>query len=121
MSGTLQHKFAEQLTYLSDDEKTKHATDDLKDLEEDVVGVVSNNASTIEMVSYIASIREYTKNYMVRLNLTMHPKTPVRVSMKFLSTLRNEDLKKVGRSKNVNQTVRTTAKKLLDKKKKKGS
>jgi len=79
--------------------------------DKEVLGVVSSSASPVDMISYVSEKKEYTKNYMVRFNLTLNPKTALRISMRFLSTLRKEDLKKIYSSKGITQALKNAARK----------
>lgn len=69
-----------------------------------------------DVLRYIYSSREWTKNYKVKLQLVKNPKVPSAVAMKFLSTLRDSELKDLARDKNVPGAVQQMAKKIVDKK-----
>lgn len=61
----------------------------------------------------ISDSNEWTRSYIVKLNLTVHPKSPPDLSMKWLRYLQISDVKKIARSKNVPQLVAITARKRL--------
>jgi hypothetical protein len=69
-----------------------------------------------EVLQYIYNNRQLMKNYQIKINLINNPKTPVGVSMRFLSTLRMAEVKAVAKNKNVPQGLANAAKKLLEKK-----
>src|SRR5437764_10511878 len=69
-----------------------------------------------EVLQYIYNNRQLMKNYQIKLNLINNPKTPVGVSMRFLSTLRMAEVKAVAKNKNVPQGLATQAKKMVEKK-----
>jgi len=68
-----------------------------------------------EVIRTISSNREWLKSYQVRLNLVNNPKTPIPKSLAFLRRLRNVDLKRVARSKNIPHVVMMTAKSIMQK------
>ena len=70
-----------------------------------------------DVLRYIGNRRDWLGNYEVKRNLVFNPKTPMGVSMKFLSHLRANDLKSLSRSKGIPASLRTAATQRLNKKK----
>jgi hypothetical protein len=68
---------------------------------------------TDEILRLIAGNRVFRKNYVVVRNLMNNPKTPLDVTLHMLPMLNHVDLKRLGMNKNVPETLRTTAAKLL--------
>ena len=68
---------------------------------------------TDEILRLIAGNRVFRKNYVVVRNLLNNAKTPLDVSLHMLPLLNAVDLKKLGMNKNVPETLRTTAAKLM--------
>jgi hypothetical protein len=68
-----------------------------------------------DILRYIGNRRDWLGNYEVKRNLLFNPKTPMGVSMKFLSHLRFNDLKNLTRSRNVPAALRTAAKQRVNK------
>lgn len=68
---------------------------------------------TDEILRLIAGNRIFRKNYVVVRNLLNNAKTPLDVSLHMLPLLNAVDLKKLGMNKNVPDTLRTTAAKLM--------
>lgn len=66
-----------------------------------------------EALRYIASNREWTKHYTVKLNLVQNPRCPMELSLRFLNHIRVNDLRILSRSKNIPQAVARAAKNLL--------
>jgi hypothetical protein len=66
-----------------------------------------------EILRLIASNRAFRKNYVVVRNLMNNAKTPLDVSLHMLPLLNPADLKKLSINKNVPDTLRTSAAKLL--------
>jgi hypothetical protein len=62
-----------------------------------------------EVLRYIGSKKEFLKNAEVKTNLIFNPKTPVGVSLKFLSHLRLNDLKRLSKSRNVSAQLKSLA------------
>ena len=78
----------------------------------EVVRAAANRAVSEEVIRYIASSRDYLKLYPVKLNLVQNPKCPLAMSLKLLPHLHAEDLKGVGKSRNVPSALATAARKL---------
>jgi hypothetical protein len=68
---------------------------------------------TDEILRLIAGNRVFRKDYVVVRNLMNNPKTPLDVTLHMLPILNAVDLKKLGLNKNVPDTLRTTANKLI--------
>jgi len=68
---------------------------------------------TDEILRLIAGSRAFRKNYVVVRNLMNNPKTPLDVTLHMLPMLNPLDLKRLGMNKNVPETLRTTANKLM--------
>lgn len=66
-----------------------------------------------DVLRQIAKRREWLGNYEVKRALMFNPKTPVGISMRFLSHLRLHDLRALARSKNVQASLRTAANRWL--------
>jgi hypothetical protein len=66
-----------------------------------------------EILRLIANNRAFRKNYVVVRNLMNNAKTPLDVSLHMLPLLNPADLKKLSMNKNVPDTLRTSAAKLL--------
>jgi hypothetical protein len=68
---------------------------------------------TDEILRLMANNRVFRKNYVVVRNLMNNPKTPLDVTLHMLPILNAIDLKRLGMNKNVPETLRTTAAKLM--------
>jgi hypothetical protein len=68
---------------------------------------------TDEILRLIANNRNFRKNYIVVRNLMTNPKTPLDVTLHMLPMLNALDLKKLSMNKNVPETLRTSANKLI--------
>lgn len=82
----------------------------------EVMNIAQNKAANEEVLRIIYSSREWTKDYQMKLALVKNPKVPAQISMKFLSTLRDSEIKDLARNKNIPSTIQVMAKKMLEKK-----
>jgi hypothetical protein len=69
-----------------------------------------------DVIRVIASNREWTRSYQVKLCLVTNPKTPPPTAMKFLNHLQDRDLRGIMKSKDVPSLVANHARRLLSKK-----
>jgi hypothetical protein len=81
--------------------------------DQEVESFASMTSLTDEILRLIAGNRVFRKNYVVVRNLMNNPKTPLDVTLHMLPMLNVMDLKKLSMNKNVPETLRTTAAKLL--------
>jgi hypothetical protein len=77
----------------------------------------ANRSLCEDVIRVIANTREFLKHYQVKLNLVTNPKCPLPTALRLLQYLRENDLRMVSRSKGVAATLSSTAKRLLDNKK----
>jgi hypothetical protein len=82
----------------------------------EVLAQILNKAVNDDVLREIYGDREYTKQYPFKLALVKNPKTPQAMSMRFLSTLRETDVKNLSRDKNVPNVVQQLARKMMEKK-----
>ena len=68
---------------------------------------------TDEVLRTISLNRNFVKNYAIIRNLVNNPKTPVDISLHLLPRLITTDLKKLAMNKNVPETVRSMATKMI--------
>ncbi len=83
--------------------------------ENEVVAYAANRTLPHEVIRYIATRRDWTKLYAVKLNLVMNPKTPMALSMGFIGHLHGKDVRKVAQSKNIPSALAAAAKRRLGK------
>jgi hypothetical protein len=82
----------------------------------EVLTIAGNRAMHDDVLRVIYGNREWTKNMKVKLALVKNPKIPLTVTMKFINSLRESDVKDLMRDKNVPAAVAGYAKRLIDKK-----
>ena len=81
--------------------------------EQEVEAFASMPNLTDEILRMIATNRNFRKNYTVVRNLMNNPKTPIDVTLHMLPILNAIDLKKLSMNKNIPETLRSTANKLM--------
>jgi hypothetical protein len=69
-----------------------------------------------DVLREIANRGEWTRHYMVKLNLVSNPRTPFNQASKFVMHLRENDIKNIAKSKEVPGAVQTAAKQQLQRK-----
>jgi hypothetical protein len=85
--------------------------------ENEVVCLSASRALSEDVLRIIASNRDYTRNYQVKINLVNNPRTPFTFVARLIPHLRESELRTIAKSKNVTGTVATAARQQLDRKK----
>ena len=83
--------------------------------ETEVVLVSQSRSINDDVIRYIARNRDFLKLHQIKVNLANNPKCPLPTAMRLLPYLRLNELRKLSRSKNVPNSLRTAAKNLLGK------
>ena len=84
-------------------------------IQESEIEAISKSKHVCEdVLRHIASSKEWSKSYTIKLNLTSNSKTPLPLAMKFLPHLRELDLRRLAKSKNVSSVLATQARRLAD-------
>ncbi|MCX5859193.1 MAG: hypothetical protein NT056_04770, partial [Proteobacteria bacterium] len=73
--------------------------------DDEIVKIAQMRGVADEVLRMVASNKDWTKSYAVKKALVENPKTPVQASFRFLSLLRESDIKNIARSKNVPSAV----------------
>jgi hypothetical protein len=79
--------------------------------ESEVESIAKMTTISDELLRIIAHTRAWVKNYAVVLALTRNPKTPLALSMNFLSRLNDRDLRMLSTDRNIPDVLRITARK----------
>lgn len=77
----------------------------------------TNSALSDDVIRYIASRREWTKLYGVKMALVANPKTPIPEAIRMMPFLREKDLANIARSKGVSSAIVAQARKLISQRK----
>lgn len=73
-------------------------------------GAIANSRQVAEEVlRFIGNKREWLGNYEIKKSLVFNPKTPIGVSMKFISHLHVADLRNLARSRGIPAALKTAA------------
>src|SRR2546423_11108011 len=79
--------------------------------EPEIEGFAKMASISEEVLRVIANNRAWTKNYNVVLGLTKNPKTPLAMSLNFMSRLSSRDLQQLSVDRNVPDPLRVAARK----------
>jgi hypothetical protein len=79
----------------------------------EITAFASTKSISDEILALICRNRQWTKDYATRRALVFNPKTPVVFSMSFLRTLTTKDIKDCSSSREVNQVIGRTAKRIM--------
>lgn len=77
--------------------------------ENEAARIAASRAVSDDVLRIIASSREHTRSYQVKLNLVCNPRTPFTFAARLLPHLRQVDLRNLARSKNVPGAVNKLA------------
>lgn len=81
----------------------------------EVMKFSKNKALLDEVIGYIATNKKWTRHYQIKKNLVSNPKTPLAITMKFLTHLRTQDLRLIARSKDIPGPVAKAANQMVKK------
>jgi hypothetical protein len=84
--------------------------------ENEVEGLAKTRNVSDEVLRIIATNREWTRNYTVKLGLATNPKCPLPMALKFLNFFHERELRSIMKSKDVPSVVSSHARRLLAKK-----
>jgi hypothetical protein len=82
----------------------------------EVLSLAHSKTCQDDVLRVITSSRDWTRQYPIRLALVKNPKVPLAVAMRFLSTMRDSEIKDLSGNKNIPSAIRVQAKKMLEKK-----
>ncbi len=87
-------------------------------LQEPEVMLISRNRNINEdVLRIIGTTPEWLKSYQIKKNLVENAKTPIMISQRLVTQLRESDLRKIAKSKNVSGAVQTAARRHLERRK----
>jgi len=81
--------------------------------EKEVIAFSKNKALSETIISYIARRKEWVKHHEVRKSLTLNPKTPANMALRFVSTMSDRDLKALKKNKEVPSYIMQAASRLM--------
>jgi len=84
--------------------------------EPEAVRITASRAVSDDVLRIIALNREFTRSYQVKLNLVVNPRTPFTFASRLVPHIRDADLKKLAKSKNVTGAIATAVKQQMTRK-----
>ncbi|MFL2937311.1 MAG: hypothetical protein ACJZ7Z_11335 [Myxococcota bacterium] len=84
--------------------------------ESEVATIAQSRVVAEEILRIIATQRDWTRSYGIKLALCTNPKTPRPQAVKFLNYLREKDLRALMKSRDVPSVISTHARRILSKK-----
>ena len=87
--------------------------------ENEIEMLTKNTGTNVEILRAIANNREWVANRNILNGLVMNPKTPVNLSIRFLSRLGRKDVEFIAKSRSLPVALRNNAKRMISKKEKK--
>jgi len=88
--------------------------------EHDAMRISASRQVSEDVLRHIALNREWTRQYQIKLNLVMNPRTPMSFTARLIPQLQDHDVRGLSKSKNVSSTVRQLCKQQMARKEKKG-
>ena len=82
--------------------------------EREIEAISKSRAVCDDVLRQIATTKEWMKSYKVKLNLAGNSKTPIPLALQVLNHLRELDLRKLAKSKDISTTVATQARRLAE-------
>ncbi len=82
--------------------------------ESEIESISKSRQVSEEVLRHIASTKEWVKSYTIKVNLVSNSKTPIPIAMKFLTHVREPDLRRLAKSKNVSAAIAAQARRLLE-------
>lgn len=84
--------------------------------EPEAARITASRAVSDEVLRIIALNREFTRSYQIKLNLVTNPRTPFTFASRLVPHIRDADLKKLAKSKNVPGAIAQAVKQQLTRK-----
>jgi len=85
--------------------------------EPEVVQITRNRGVSVEVLRIIGMTAEWLKSYQVKKNLVENAKTPIAISQRLITQLRESDLRRIAKSKNIPGAVQMQARRHLQRRK----
>ncbi|MFW6051374.1 MAG: hypothetical protein ACODAU_09380 [Myxococcota bacterium] len=81
--------------------------------ETEVVRIAHSKEVSDDVLRFVGNKKDWVRNYEIKRALVFNPKCPTGVAMKYVSHLRDSDLRGLSRSRNVPMPIKTAAKQRL--------
>jgi hypothetical protein len=87
-------------------------------MQEPEVALIARNRGVVEdVLRIIGNTSEWSKSYQIKRNLVENPKTPIAIAQKLIVQLRESDLRRIAKSKNIAGAVQQAARRHLERRK----
>lgn len=81
--------------------------------EQEIEMIAQSKNVAEDVLRGIAMKKEWLKNYTIVRSLVNNPKTPVGISLSHLNHIKEKDLKDISKNKNISETIRSAANRLI--------
>lgn len=81
--------------------------------EDEILALAKDRNANKDIVRTISESRDWARSYAIRRALVENPKCPMVTAIRFLSTLRERDIRSLARSRNIPTTVAAQARRIL--------
>jgi hypothetical protein len=82
-------------------------------VEEDLLPIINDELTPVQILETIASDRQWTNRYPIRVALVRNEKTPIRFCLSFLSKLHTRDLEQLVKARQTPYLIRLAADRIL--------
>jgi hypothetical protein len=82
----------------------------------EAIQISASRAVSEDVLRIIAQNREFVRHYQVKLNLVSNPRTPFTFAARLLPHLRDNDVRRLSKSKNVSGAIVQAARQQLQRK-----
>lgn len=82
--------------------------------ESEAAGIAHSREVSVDVLRYLGNRKEWLKNYDLKRALTFNAKTPMDISLRFLSHLRASDLKMLSQSRGVPNQLKVLARQRME-------
>jgi hypothetical protein len=86
--------------------------------EDEILKLSSTKGTPDELLRLIAANKEWMKNYKIKNTLVLNPRTPLRITIRLITKLKDKDLANISKSKNIPSVLASAARKTLEARKK---
>jgi hypothetical protein len=81
----------------------------------EIVEISRNSQLDDGILRAVSNNQQWMKSYAIKVNIVSNPKTPIDAALKWLKFIKDKDLARLGKSKNVPQVIANQARKLSEK------
>jgi hypothetical protein len=86
--------------------------------EDEILKLTTTKGTPDELLRLIATDKEWMKSYKIKSTLVLNPRTPLRITIRLITQLKDKDLANMSKSKNIPGVLASAARKTLAARKK---